>query len=369
MKTKHYIADFNADVVAKFDFAEITLRYRNAHKNEEKKGALYAMITEGTDFIAVGTEDNYKKFNNWYDAAEYAKTLTGDYYVAVRPSGHIKYEVLAKCENKAETITEAAPAEAEDNNVYFTYNDIYEALNTILNAKSSKVQVELHKISDITDIPKSMCFYRQPCGNIGINFINYCDAEDPLAECYDFAEDYLRENASDIAFELSYRPFNDDPHPQSEDITEAAPAEDVAQSENVLAYEDDIYTYNVEDNGDRKSADYETIDELINWAKKFPYKWFKVNNNDRLSFQFKRETYDDGGHQYRLYMHDNYGVLGDNNWYICNRITYNKAYKLMGKIMDCMWKANDNMPQTEDFYFKTEEYKKAEAEAVKALPF
>ncbi len=132
---------------------------------------------------------------------------------------------VVKTEDNAETVPAEAEkvddetiTEAEDNNVYFTYNDIYEALNTILNAKSSKLQVELHEISDITDIPKSMCFYRQSSGNIGINFINYCDAEDPLAECYDFAEDYLRENASDIAFELSYRPFNDDPHPQTEDF-------------------------------------------------------------------------------------------------------------------------------------------------------
>lgn len=127
-------------------------------------------------------------------------------------------------EDNAETekVDDETITEAEDNNVYFTYNDIYEALNTILNAKSSKVQIELHEISEITDIPKSMCFYRQSSGNIGINFINYCDAEDPLAECYDFAEDYLRENASDIAFELSYRPFNDDPHPQTEDYEEDA---------------------------------------------------------------------------------------------------------------------------------------------------
>ena len=109
-------------------------------------------------------------------------------------------------------------AEAEDNNVYFTYEDIYEAIDTIVYSTSSKLQVELHKISDITDIPKSMCFYRQPSGNIGISFINHCDGNDPLAECYDFAEDYLRENASDIAFELSYRPFNDDPHPQTDDF-------------------------------------------------------------------------------------------------------------------------------------------------------
>lgn len=119
------------------------------------------------------------------------------------------------------------------------------------------------------------------------------------------------------------------------------------KTENNLAYEDDIYTFNVEDNGEGKSEDYETIGELIKWAKMFPYKWFKVNNNDRLSFQFKRETYDDGGHQYRLYMHDNYGVLGDSNWYICNRMTWNNEYKLMGKIMDCMVKANVFAPERE----------------------
>ena len=116
MKTKNYIADFNAIVVAKFDFAEITLYYRNAHKEAGKSGAFYTMITEGTDFIAVGTDGNLKMFNNWDDAAEYAKALTGDYYVGVRPSGNVKYQVLAKCENKAETevITEAAPAESNN---------------------------------------------------------------------------------------------------------------------------------------------------------------------------------------------------------------------------------------------------------------
>lgn len=154
---------------------------------------------------------NWVEFNYDYEAVEKAKKAETE-----KADNEAITEVETPTE--AEVITEAVPAEAEDNNVYFTYNDIYEALNTILNAKSSKLQVELHEISDITDIPKSMCFYRQSCGNIGINFINYCDADDPLAECYDFAEDYLRENASDIAFELSYRPFNDDPHPQTEDF-------------------------------------------------------------------------------------------------------------------------------------------------------
>ena len=70
--------------------------------------------------------------------------------------------------------------------------------------------MELHEISEITDIPKSIIFYKQPCGNIGIQFINYCDGNDPLAECYDFTEDYLRKNTAEIAAELKNRPFNDD---------------------------------------------------------------------------------------------------------------------------------------------------------------
>ncbi len=134
---------------------------------------------------------------------------------------------------EAEVITEAVPAEtevitevetpteAEDNNVYFTYNDIYEALNTILNAKSSKVQVELHEISEITDIPKSMCFFKEALNCIGVNFINYCDADDPLAVSFRFPEEYLRKNINDIVLELADSPFNDDPHPQSEDYEEA----------------------------------------------------------------------------------------------------------------------------------------------------
>ena len=119
---------------------------------------------------------------------------------------------------EAEVITEAVPAEAEDNNVYFTYNDIYEAINTILNAKSSKLQVELHEISEITDIPKSMCFFKEAINCIGVNFINYCDADDPLAVSFRFPEEYLRKNINDIALELADSPFNDDPHPQSEDF-------------------------------------------------------------------------------------------------------------------------------------------------------
>lgn len=101
MKTKNYVADFNAIVVAKFDYAEITLRYPNAHKEEGKKGALYAMITEGADFICVGTEAEHKMFNNWAAAAEYAKTLAGKYVIGVRPSGQLKFQVLAVCKNKA----------------------------------------------------------------------------------------------------------------------------------------------------------------------------------------------------------------------------------------------------------------------------
>lgn len=173
---------------------------------------------------------NWVEFNYDYEAEE--KAILDK---AEKIENIVEKLKAKKAEDNAQTedITEAVPAEvitetekvdneaiteAEDNNVYFTYNDIYEALNTILNAKSSKLQVELHEISEITDIPKSMCFFKEAINCIGVNFINYCDADDPLAVSFRFPEEYLRKNINDIALELADSPFNDDPHPQSEDF-------------------------------------------------------------------------------------------------------------------------------------------------------
>lgn len=476
MKTKNYIADFNAIVVAKFDFAEITLYYRNAHKEAGKSGAFYTMITEGTDFIAVGTDGNLKMFNNWDDAAEYAKALTGDYYVGVRPSGNVKYQVLAKCENKAETevITEAAPAEvkaeaevnnekvvryvnnnhckgtkaiykveshkyasdthrahsvwieyffnydqlkkcfhhndymdaekfyvkdgrnwvefnydyeaeekailekaekieniveklkakkaeaekvdnevitevetpteAEDNNVYFTYNDIYEALNTILNAKSSKVQVELHEISEITDVPKSMCFFKEAFNCIGVNFINYCDADDPLAVSFRFPEEYLRNNINDIALELADSPFNDDPHPQTEDYEEAAPAESnnglvekVAEIVKKVKCREEI-------NVSKEVCQKNGID-VSSW----PVFVANLTKNSDNNYAVKVYIYNNACEILAKFNHD----TGSKRW--SEAIEYDVAAYIVDTLTE--------------YVSQSEEYKKAEAEAVKALPF
>lgn len=250
-----------------------------------------------------------------------------------------------------ETITEA---ETEDNNVYFTYNDIYEAINTILNAKSSKLQVELHKISEITDIPKSMCFYRQSSGNIGISFINYCDAEDPLAECYDFAEDYLRENASDIAFELSYRPFNDDPHPQTEDITEAAPAE----SNNDLVEKVVEIVKKVKD-GREIHVSKEVCQKNGIDVSSCPLFVARLTKNSDNRYVVKVIIHNKACEKLAEFSHD----TGSKRW--------NDAveYDIATFIVDTIMEYTSKMELEDDFYFKTEEYKKAEAEAVKALPF
>ena len=94
--------------------------------------------------------------------------------------------------------------------MYFKAEEITEALEMVANAKSDHINIELHNIAEETDIPKTMHFYRDPTYNtIGILFVNEVDSEDPTAESYEFATQYVKDNLCDIAFELSYRPFND----------------------------------------------------------------------------------------------------------------------------------------------------------------
>ena len=243
-----------------------------------------------------------------------------------------------------EVITEAVPAEAEDNNVYFTYNDIYEALNTILNAKSSKVQVELHEISEITDVPKSMCFFKEALNCIGVNFINYCDADDPLAVSFRFPEEYLRKNINDITLELADSPFNDDPNPQTEDYEEAAPAE----SNNDLVEKVVEIVKKVKD-GREINVSKEVCQKNGIDVSSWPVFVANLTKNSDNRYEVKVRIYNKDFEILAKFNHD----TGSKRW--SEAVEYDVAAYIVDTLTE--------------YVSQTEEYKKAEAEAVKALPF
>ena len=97
MKTKIYIADINSTITEKFNNA--TLNYPLAHKDNTKPGCFTTWITEGSKFVAIGKGDEKKDelvtFNSWDEAAEYAKTLTGEYVIGIRPEGKKQFNIVA----------------------------------------------------------------------------------------------------------------------------------------------------------------------------------------------------------------------------------------------------------------------------------
>lgn len=211
MKTKMYIADCNAIIADKFNFAEITLRYADAHKEEEKKGAIYAMITEGTDFICIGMmEGDYRMFKNWEAAAEYAKTLTYKYYIGIRPSGNMKYNIVAICENKAEVMEAAA-------------EDIIAEI-IAENKTEYRVHYKTAKNSFYTEV-KSIEFKSKDNAD---KFIAIMKAEGYEIVKWD-DESYMGDPKAIAAAKITTYGevkslINDEDNAQSEDITEAAPA-------------------------------------------------------------------------------------------------------------------------------------------------
>ena len=97
MKSKIYIADINSIITEMFKNS--TLNYPKAHKDTTKPGCSVTYITEGSDFIAIGagneTKDELHTFDNWGDAAEYAKSLTGKYVIGIRPAGKQQFNIVA----------------------------------------------------------------------------------------------------------------------------------------------------------------------------------------------------------------------------------------------------------------------------------
>lgn len=92
---------------------------------------------------------------------------------------------------------------------YFKAEEIAEALEMVVNAKSDHINIELHNIAEETDIPKTILFYRDSTYNtIGVLFVNEVDKEDPTAESYEIAIEVAEDNIRDIAIDLSFRPFN-----------------------------------------------------------------------------------------------------------------------------------------------------------------
>lgn len=94
--------------------------------------------------------------------------------------------------------------------MYFKAEEIAEALEIVVNAKSDHINIELHNIAEETDIPKTMLFYRDPTNNaIGVLFFNEIDDEDPTAvENFEFAIQVVKDHITDLAIDLSFRPFN-----------------------------------------------------------------------------------------------------------------------------------------------------------------
>ncbi len=98
MKTKIYIADINSTITEKFN--NITLLYPQAQTDNTKPNCLTTYITEGSKFIAIGTGNEYADerptFSNWEEAAEYAKTPTGEFIIGIRKAGHSQAVPVAK---------------------------------------------------------------------------------------------------------------------------------------------------------------------------------------------------------------------------------------------------------------------------------
>lgn len=92
MKNKIYIAELNEYV--KHNISNATISYPNAQTDPTKPNCLYAMVTEGTDYIGVGYE-TVKTFYTWDEAAEYANSLTEEAFIGIRESGNMRYTRLA----------------------------------------------------------------------------------------------------------------------------------------------------------------------------------------------------------------------------------------------------------------------------------
>ena len=154
MKTKIYLADCNAIIAEKFN-ADVDYVYPNAHKESDKEGAYYAWITNEADFIAVGTNEEYRSFDNWNDAAAYANTISGKYSIGIRKSGHMKYEVIATAENfgkvRINNMINLINEHYEDRsgNGFFVYNHQEKGSVDYINFKSdNNYIIFIHKDSE-----------------------------------------------------------------------------------------------------------------------------------------------------------------------------------------------------------------------------
>lgn len=99
MKAKIYIADINSTINEKFN--NVTLLYPQAQKDSTKPNCFSAYVTDGSDFIAIGTGKEYADerptFSNWEDASAYAKDLpSGEYLIGIRQSGKKQATPVAK---------------------------------------------------------------------------------------------------------------------------------------------------------------------------------------------------------------------------------------------------------------------------------
>lgn len=99
MKTKIYIADINSTINEKFN--NVTILYPQAQNDSSKPNCFSAQITDGSNFIAIGTGKEYADerptFSNWDDASAYAKTLaSGEYLIGIRQAGKSQAVPVAK---------------------------------------------------------------------------------------------------------------------------------------------------------------------------------------------------------------------------------------------------------------------------------
>lgn len=92
-------------------------------------------------------------------------------------------------------------------NHYFSPDEIREAIETVFNCRSNNMNVELHEISDNTQVAKSM-FFGKGNGSIFVVMKNYDDDSDANAIGYDMDINYAKENIDEFVEDVFNEPFN-----------------------------------------------------------------------------------------------------------------------------------------------------------------
>jgi len=91
MKVRFYANHINQNIEAMFPNA--TLTHPNVTDTQ------YLLVNKDTNYVRIGNKKEWKDFNNFVDAAAYAKTVKGEVYVGIRPYRASNASVMAIINN------------------------------------------------------------------------------------------------------------------------------------------------------------------------------------------------------------------------------------------------------------------------------